>query len=128
MYDSPNAAIPIIRNEELILVRAEARWNTGDPAGALADINFVRTTSGGLPSLAGFASATAFVDELLYNRRYSMIWEGGHRWIDMRRYDRLAQLPRALARHKIFPYLPLPLSECTPRQPAPAGCTAPPGF
>jgi starch-binding outer membrane protein, SusD/RagB family len=128
MYGSASTSIPIIRNEELILLRAEARYNSADPGGALTDINFVRQNSGGLNPVGAFADATAFADELLYNRRYSLLWEGGHRWIDMRRYGRLAALPRALARHKIFPHLPLPLSECTPRQPAPAGCTYPAGI
>src|SRR5207247_1646208 len=77
VYPANTSPIPIIRNEDLILLRAEARYFTGDAAGALADINVVRTVSGNLPPLAGFADATAFTDELLYNRRYSLLWEGG---------------------------------------------------
>ena len=54
------APIPIIKNEELILLRAEARYQSGDVAGALSDINVVRVSSGGLAPLTGFANATAF--------------------------------------------------------------------
>ena len=93
-YPSPNSPIPIIRNEELFLLRAEARWFavTGvDKAGAVADLNFIRSTSGGLaasPVTAGSTDA-AFVNALLHERLYSLLYEGGHRWIDMRRYGRL---------------------------------------
>ena len=126
IYGSNVAPIPIIKNEELILLRAEARYQSGDVAGALSDINFIRVNSGGLAPLTGFANSTAFVDELLYNRLYSLLFEGGHRWVDARRYGRLAQLPRlntAIA-EKTFPWVMFPIDECNQRQPAPQpGCT-----
>ena len=103
MYNNPsnlaeadlNADIPWIKNEELILLRAEARWNNGDKAGALADINLIREHSGGLAptTLTEGSSNDDFVTELLYNRLYSLMWEQGTRWIDARRYGRLAALP-----------------------------------
>jgi hypothetical protein len=111
-----SSPIPIIRNEELILDRAEARWFTGDQAGALADLNFVRTNSGGLAPIAMPGTTTAFVDALLYERRYSLLYEGGHRWLDMRRFDRLAQFnnyPRA--GDKSITYFPIPFTECLAR-------------
>jgi hypothetical protein len=125
IYDSPEASVPIIRNEELILLRAEARYNTGDIPGALADINFIRVNSGGLPplTLADIATLAAFTDELLYNRRYSLLFEGGHRWLDARRLGRLATLPRALSTHTVPSRFPYPEGECLARDPAPAqGC------
>jgi hypothetical protein len=72
--------IPIIRNEDPILLRSEAEWFTGNKAAALADLNFIRRASGNLPrsALTEGSSDAAYVDELLYNRRYSLIWEGGH--------------------------------------------------
>ena len=128
IYSTSSTPIPIIRNEELILLRAEAEWQTGVRASALTDINFIRVNSGRLSPLAADPGDPGLLDELLYNRRYSLMWEGGHRWIDARRYNRLAQLPKALPAHLIFPYLPLPLNECTPRANAPAGCKPPPGI
>jgi hypothetical protein len=125
IYDSPDASVPIIRNEELILLRAEARYNTGDIPGALADINFIRVNSGGLPPLtaADIATPAAFTDELLYNRRYSLLFEGGHRWIDARRFGRLNTLPRALPTHTVPSRFPYPEGECLARDPEPAqGC------
>ena len=125
IYSSSSAPIAIIRNEELILLRAEANIGLGDLATALDDINFIRVNSGGLAPLGAFADATAALDELLYNKRYSLIWEQGHRWVDMRRYGRLAQLGRFLPQHVIYPYLPLHTSECISRATQPPGCTPP---
>jgi hypothetical protein len=125
VYNSNTAPIPIIRNEELILLRAEARYHTGDPGGALADINFIRQTSGGLPARGAFTSDADFVTELLYNRRYSLLFEGGHRWIDARRYNRLSTLPRAVSTHTVPSRFPYPEGECLARDPQPAlGCEA----
>ena len=126
VYASNVSPAPILRNEELILMRAEARYHSGDAAGALADINFIRQNSGGLPPLAGFASADAFVTELLYNRTYSLLLERGHRWVDARRYGRLAQLPvvNPQVNEKTFPFVMFPQAECTPRSPQPQpGCS-----
>jgi len=123
IYESNTAPVPIIRNEELILLRAEARFNTGNTAGALDDINFIRTTSGGLAPRGAFASAADFVDELLRQRRYSLMFEGGHRWIDSRRFGRLGTLPRALPTHNVHTRFPYTEAECLARADAkPAGC------
>ena len=124
IYNSNTAPIPIIRNEELILLRAEARYFTSDVAGALTDINLIRTTSGGLAPRGPFTSSADFVTELLKQRRYSLLFEGGHRWIDTRRFGLLSTLPKALPTHNIFSRFPFPEAECLARVPAPTqGCT-----
>ena len=124
IYNSNVAPVPIIRNEELILLRAEARFNTGDAAGALSDINFIRTNSGGLAARGAFANAADFVTELLLQRRYSLMFEGGHRWIDARRFGRLDTLPKALPTHAVHTRFPFTEAECLARDPAPTeGCT-----
>ena len=124
IYNSNVTPIPIIRNEELILLRAEARYFTGDVVGALSDINFIRTTSGGLAARGPFLSADDFTTELLRQRRYSLLFEGGHRWIDARRFGRLATLPNARPEHTIMSRFPFPEAECLARVPAPTqGCT-----
>ncbi len=118
IYTSLGAPIPIIRNEELILLRAEAKINMGmlnGPDSALEDINFIRTNSGGLDPLASFADAQAAEDELLYNRRYSLMFEGGHRWIDARRLNRLSDIPIDLPTHSLFTAFPIPEAECLAR-------------
>jgi hypothetical protein len=126
-YASTTAPVPIIKNEELILLRAEAYNGLGNRALAIQDLNFVRVNSGGLAPLAP-TFAGDLVDEILYNRRYSLFNEYGHRWVDMRRYGRLAQLPKALPTHKIFDIVPIIIDECNQRNPAPKGCVNVLGF
>jgi hypothetical protein len=125
VYNSPSSPVPIIKNEELILIRAEARWRTGDRVGALSDINLIRTNSGGLEPLAADPGDPGLRDELLYNRRYSLVWENGHRWLDMRRFGLLATLPRDRPGDVVYPYISLPIQECNLRSPTPPGCTIP---
>ena len=75
---------------------------------------------------AEIATEAAFVTELLYNRTYSLLFEGGHRWVDYRRYDRLAQLPKINTQinEKTFPYVMFPADECNQRDPKPQpGCS-----
>ncbi|HEV7388211.1 MAG TPA: RagB/SusD family nutrient uptake outer membrane protein [Gemmatimonadaceae bacterium] len=124
IYNSNSDPIPIIKNEELILLRAEARFFTSDPVGALSDINFIRTNSGGLAPRGPFTGTADFVAELVKQRRYSLLFEGGHRWIDARRFGLLNTLPKALPAHNIFTRFPFPEAECLARVPAPTqGCT-----
>ncbi len=133
MYGSLSAPIPIIRNEELLLLRAEANIQKGGASSdaARTDINLVRTISGGLTDIdpvtwSGMDTA-ARLDELLYNRRYSLLWEG-HRWVDLRRYDRLTSLPVDHPTFKRFKQFPIPASECVGRSPVPPGCAQVVGF
>jgi hypothetical protein len=111
------ADIPWITNEELLLLRAEIRWNTGDKPGAIADLNVVRQQAGGLAatSLTAASPDAAFITELLYNRLYSLMWTQGTRWIDARRYDRLDQLPLDRGGDVVHPYMMIPSAECDAR-------------
>jgi hypothetical protein len=120
IYPAITTPLPIIRNEELILLRAEILLATGDKAGAIAMINSIRVNSGGLaPTTLTAASPDAdIVTEILVQKRYSLLLEG-HRWIDMRRYGRLNQLPRDVTTgvnaHFVARVQPLPQSECLQR-------------
>jgi hypothetical protein len=115
-----NSPIAYLRNEELILLRAEARLATGDKAGAIADLNQVRVNSGGLPATTLTAASTndQILDGILYEKRYSTMMEG-NRWIDMRRYNRLGQLPLDVAtgpnRNFVARVNPIPQGECLVR-------------
>ena len=122
VYPTNVTSIPIIRNEELILLRAEANIGLGNRAAAIADLNFVRTNAGGLPALAADFSGD-LVTEMLYDRRYSLFFEYGHRWVDARRYNRLGELKKQLPSHRVFPLVPIPVDECNQRLAAPPkGC------
>ncbi|MCU0615595.1 MAG: RagB/SusD family nutrient uptake outer membrane protein [Gemmatimonadaceae bacterium] len=111
------APIPWINNEELLLLRAEIRWNTSNRTGAVSDINLIRAQAGGLPaaSITEASSNDAFVTELLYNRLYSLMWQQGTRWIDARRYNRLGTLPIDRTGDTVFPNMIIPASECDAR-------------
>lgn len=115
IYRSPSAPVPIIRNEELILLRAEANIGLGNLEAARSDINLVRQVSGGLPPVDEFASQDEALDQLLYEKRYSLLFEGGHRWIDLRRWDRLEELPLDQPDHVRNAAFPVPLSETIAR-------------
>lgn len=118
IYATTTTPTPIMRNEELVLVRAEAEWFTGNKAGAISDLNAVRSISGGAAiglSTATVASTDAqFIDGLLYERRYSLMMEG-RRWVDTRRYNRLNTLPKDLSTHFVAIVQPVPLAECDAR-------------
>lgn len=109
--------IPWITNEELLLLQAEVRWNTGNRQGAIDDINLVRSHAGGLEDapLAAGSATDDFVTELLYNRLYSLMWTQGTRWIDARRYDRLDSLPIDRPTDTVFEHMLVPANECSAR-------------
>jgi starch-binding outer membrane protein, SusD/RagB family len=114
-YPTNTSSVSIIRNEELILMSAEAKAQTGDLPGAEAALDKIRT-SHGLQTLANAKPATignkdALIDEVLNQRRYSLFLEGCHRWFDMRRYNRLALLPLDLPTHKVWTSWPKPQAE-----------------
>jgi hypothetical protein len=106
------ASLPIIRNEELLLIRAEANIGQGNLGAAEADLNRVRAAAG-----LGPVSLTAgnAADQLLHERMYSLFLEG-HRMVDVRRYDRFNTLPAdqvgdPLRAGTIFQQFPRPLDE-----------------
>ena len=105
----------IIRNEELILMSAEAQIQTGNLVAGVAALDTIRSKAG-LKKLAIakptiIADKDKLIDEVLNQRRYSLYMEGGHRWFDIRRYGRLATLPKDLANHNIINSFPKPQAE-----------------
>ncbi len=108
LYKTDTDPIPMIRNEELILLYAEANI-TVNPSEAVAALNIIRE-SAGLQPYAGATDTASLVDEMLNQRRYSLYAEG-HRWIDIRRYDRLDELPKDRPDDDVWPMFPIPLTE-----------------
>lgn len=125
MYPSATTPVAVIRNEELMLIKAEALWFSNMHAEAIVELNLVRKGSGKLPGIgeAGGAAVpadnAAFTTELLYDRRYSLMYEGGHRWIDLRRFN--IPLPLDKADHVRNLRFPVPQQECDAR-PGEAAC------
>ena len=112
---SNTSSMSIIRNEELLLMSAEAKAQTGDLVGAITALDTVRVRNGlsilatAKPTVIG--NKDRIITEVLNQRRYSLLLEGGHRWFDMRRYNLLATLPKDLATHNVFNSFPKPQAE-----------------
>jgi len=121
MYDSPSSPVALIRNEELILLKAEALWFSGMKSQAIDELNVVRVGSGGLEPVAQTTDDATFITELLYDRRYSLLFEG-HRWIDLRRFNRTTEMVLDDPDYKRNIRFPIPLPECNAR-PGEQACT-----
>ncbi|MCO4293483.1 RagB/SusD family nutrient uptake outer membrane protein [Solitalea sp. MAHUQ-68] len=109
VYKSNTSAVPIIRNEELILIYAEAKIGTNALPEAVTAINRIRSGNN-LTPYAGAVSQAALTTEMLNQRRYSLFCEG-HRWVDMRRYDKLGELPIDRTGDDVWPAFPIPFAE-----------------
>jgi len=151
IYPTNTSAAVVMKNEQLLLMRAEANIGLGNNSAAIADINLVRAVSGGLPPISdpyvpnvalkqpgvcgtaacGAAStpSTALLEELLYEKRYSLMYENGDRWLDARKYGRIQDLERDREGDVNWPYTMIPINECIQRGSSqPAGCTTFPPF
>lgn len=109
VYTSSSSPIPLIRNEELILIYAEASIQSDDLAAGEDAINIIRNGHN-LPDYAGAVTKQALLDEMLEQRRYSLFFEG-HRWIDVRRYGKLADLPIDRPDDNVWELFPIPATE-----------------
>jgi len=109
LYTSSTAPIAIIRNEELILIYAEANIQLNNLTNGLNAINIIRNGHG-LPNYSGAVTQSALITEMLNQRRYSLFFEG-HRWIDLRRYNLLSTLPIDRPGDKVWTEFPLPVTE-----------------
>ena len=108
LYASNISPIDIIRNEELILLYAEANIPSNNSE-AVKAINVVRNAAG-LSDYNGSNSESALIDELLKQRRYSL-WCENHRMYDLRRYGKSSSLPIDRPGDQVFNIIPIPLTE-----------------
>ncbi|MSR06962.1 MAG: RagB/SusD family nutrient uptake outer membrane protein [Gemmatimonadetes bacterium] len=126
------ASLPVIRNEELLLIRAETYLNANPPdcANAILDINRVRTSAiAAMPALtcpyvavAALNQPATLEDELLYEKRFSLWAENGTVWLDMRHYGKAKLIPHWLPEFRIFDIFPIPAAECDIRGYSTKGC------
>ena len=108
LYKSNVDNVPIIRNEELVLLYAEANM-ASNPTQSVNAINAIRSAAG-LGPYTGAQTPSALEDEILFQRRYSLFGEG-HRWIDMRRFGRISELPNDRSGDKFPLAVPIPINE-----------------
>lgn len=111
----------ILSNEELILLRAQVKIEQNDIAGAVADINVVRTQYGLAPFAINVASLVTPKEQarsaVLYEKRYSLFFESAHRLDDLRAYGRLnsTYLQKEAAGDTYVRNLPIPKAEMDQR-------------
>ena len=117
----PNASnealpIPIMKDEELVLLRAQAEIEAVQLAAATADINTVRTANGLAPHPV-FTSKTAAINAVLYEKRFSLLFEGAQRLVDLRAYGRLNSnfFRRELPTDPFNAAMPIPRGELNAR-------------
>ena len=102
----------VFRLAEQILIRAESRVHNNDLAGALADLNQVR-------SRAGLTEVTTvdpdeILKSILGERRIELFAEWGNRWIDLKRSGHLDEIMSAVKGNSWDPtdkLYPIPRSE-----------------
>jgi starch-binding outer membrane protein, SusD/RagB family len=109
VYTFNTAPMPIIRNEELILIYAEANIQLNNFPAAVTALNVIRSKHN-LPAYSGAQTQPALISEMMYERRYSLFFEG-HRWVDVRRYNLLNILPLDRPADNVWSQFPLPVSE-----------------
>jgi hypothetical protein len=109
VYTSSTAPVAIIRNEELILIYAEANIQLNNLPAAVTAINTIRNGHG-LANYSGAVTQPALITEMLNQKRYSLFFEG-YRWIDLRRYNLLNTLPIDRPGDQVWTLFPLPVTE-----------------
>jgi starch-binding outer membrane protein, SusD/RagB family len=112
-YPLNTSEIKFMRNEELVLIAAEANAQLGNTQAAVAAINRIRTAAG-IGAYSGATTKDALINEILFQRRFSLWAEPwGHRWVDLRRYDRLnaQNVDVTIDRGTIFKQLARPQAE-----------------
>lgn len=109
LYAAPNSPIDLIRNEELILIYAEASIQNNQLSNGENALNIIRNAAG-LDDYAGLSTQGALIDEMLRQRRYSL-WGEGHRFVDLIRYSRINTVPIDRAGDQIFTSFPIPITE-----------------
>jgi len=77
----------MFRLAEQYLIRAEARAQQGNIAGAVADLNVLRSRAG-LAALPTTLDKAALLLAIEQERRVELIAEWGHRWFDLKRTNR----------------------------------------
>ena len=107
-----SAPLPVLKDEELVLLRAQAYFEAGQFANGYLDLNSVHTAYGLAPWAPSVDINTAR-SNLLYDKRYSLLGEGVQRLVDLRAYSRLnaANYPAQTATDAYNTAFPVPKAE-----------------
>lgn len=123
-YPGVGSPIPIVRNEELVLVRAQIRLGLGDLPGAWNLINAVRTQVGGLPAATTSTDYATTRDALMREQRISTVLESSSdRAIAIRMYGLAAVADTTWGTNDTHATLmPVPIAELAGRASATPSC------
>lgn len=110
VYKSNTDPVYLIRNEELILMYAEANIGTNNALARTA-LDVIRNAAD-LPNYSGGTTDAELLAEVIKQRRYSLFAEG-HRWIDLRRLGILNSTNVSLDRagDNVIDAFPTPFTE-----------------
>ena len=119
-----SAPIGILRDEELVLLRAQAYFESGNFTSGYADLNSVHTAYGLAPYAVSTNLQTAR-SNVLYDKRYSLLFEGPQRLVDLRAYGRLnnTYLRKETATDPFNAAFPIPRAEQDARNNTGLACT-----
>ena len=96
----------LMRLAEIYLMRAEAKLRNGDTAGALADVNAVRTSRTARPDQTPAALTAIDLDVMYRERGFELYWEGFRR-VDQIRFghyeDTWTEKTDTDINHRLFP-------------------------
>jgi hypothetical protein len=84
---TPTEYYVLLRLAEQYLIRAEARLQKNDLAGAVSDLNVLKTRAG-ISLLPANASAAQLTTEIEKERQLELFAEWGHRWFDLKRWNK----------------------------------------
>ena len=110
----PNSEYEIVlRLAEMYLIRAEARAEQGNTAGAAADLNIVRQRAGLPPTTA--TDPAVLLAAILHERQIEFFAEWGHRWLDLKRTGAVTSVLSAEKSHwdVTDALYPIPANELT---------------
>ena len=110
-FPTNTSSVSWFRNEELILIKAEAHANLNQFNESKTAIDIIRNAAG-IGVYGGALNQSALVNEILYQRRYSLWAEPwGHRWIDCRRLNRINDIDVSFDGGTRFTGFPKPQSD-----------------
>ncbi len=117
LYLTPTTSTKILTNKELILLQAEVNWGLGQNIPALALARFIRRTDGNLlTDTTTVTNSASVLNRILYEKRYSLLWQSADRFLDARQFGKLngSNPPAGVGQERTYNPLynwPLPQNE-----------------
>ncbi len=117
LYLTPTTPTAILTNKELILLQAEVFWGLGQNIPALTLARFIRRTDGKLlTDTTTVTSSASVLNRILYEKRFSLLWQSADRFLDARQFGKLngSNPPTGVGLERTYPPVyswPIPAAE-----------------